>query len=446
MAATVNYPDILGAITKGGRVNIGVAQVALALRPATPRAGRPLEVIALVQNASDTDLELTVTLTLPEIDAKKQKGRFALKAPRVVVGVKAAEVGYVALPVMVAPDAAPAPGYKLSAEFDVKPLGKPQRLRAETGGGVVEAQFVSGALKEKVMGLRALPFSAAKRQGRNIIDLTFELAPGKPGEAAADPVSGWVSVCKVSDYKDDRYLLHRYGSLIQIKTLPHLKRATLYEPLAQTTAARCAAAGYTLQPAEAGLIAKLLTLILEYASPRHTGHGHVAAGIFNLDALIARDPFTLETKPHIPQWTRALIHYIEKDARAADHPLSILTKYSYEDLLRDAIDYAFDLIEADTGEDVGSAEERENYREKVITRLQDKAGIDFGAVYLPLVMGGMIISDRLMLPNESPAELLKAVSHALESRAGECEPGDPIFAMTQDILWRTGQKYGIKLS
>jgi len=143
---------------------------------------------------------------------------------------------------------------------------------------------------------------------------------------------------------------------------------------------------------------------------------------------------------------RGFITFIEKDARAAEHPIPVLTKYIYEDLLRDGMNHAFELVERDSGEEVGSEEERATYREKVIERLKTKQGIDFSTIYLPLIMGGMIITDRIMMPKESPSELLKEVSHALESRSGECEDDDPIFMMTQDILWRTGQKYGIKLS
>ena len=107
MAATVNYPDILGAITNGTRANIGPAQVALATRPAVPRAGRPFELIIAVQNATDTDLDVTVSITLPDLDARKQKARFTAKAGRVVAAVKPAEVGYIAVPIMTEANTAP---------------------------------------------------------------------------------------------------------------------------------------------------------------------------------------------------------------------------------------------------------------------------------------------------------------------------------------------------
>ena len=127
MTDTTNYPDILGYITGGERCNINVVQLALAVRPRVVRAGRPFETILLVQNASDVDVDVTASLTLPEVDAKKQKGRFLSKKNRLLVGVRPAEVGYVVLPMSSLPDTAVNDGYKIEMEIGVKPLKKPTR-------------------------------------------------------------------------------------------------------------------------------------------------------------------------------------------------------------------------------------------------------------------------------------------------------------------------------
>jgi glyceraldehyde-3-phosphate dehydrogenase (NADP+) len=61
MAGTTNYPDLLGYVTGGDRLNVGIVQVAGAVQPSEPvRAGRTLQVIVLAQNASSADLDLTV--------------------------------------------------------------------------------------------------------------------------------------------------------------------------------------------------------------------------------------------------------------------------------------------------------------------------------------------------------------------------------------------------
>jgi hypothetical protein len=90
MSDHVNYPDVLGAITGGARCNIGVAQAALAVRPRVVRAGRPFEIILLLQNASGVDVDVTMTLHLPEVDAQKQRGKFVSKTTRLVIGMASA--------------------------------------------------------------------------------------------------------------------------------------------------------------------------------------------------------------------------------------------------------------------------------------------------------------------------------------------------------------------
>ena len=171
----------------------------------------------------------------------------------------------------------------------------------------------------------------------------------------ADFTPGWVSLCKLSDFGDNRLLMHHYGPTIQVNTLPKLKRTLLYQPLLDTTVSRFAEAGYPLKNAEAAVIAKLLTLILEYATPRFNAHGNIAARNFDVEALLMRDPLTFETPPVLPHWFQAFLLAVERDERAADLPTQVITRYLYEDLLRDAVDFGFDLVNEATGEDLGSS-------------------------------------------------------------------------------------------
>ena len=66
-SSALNYPDILGFITGGPRLNAGVVQIALATRPRVVRAGRPFEAILLIQNACDANAVSYTHLTLPTI-------------------------------------------------------------------------------------------------------------------------------------------------------------------------------------------------------------------------------------------------------------------------------------------------------------------------------------------------------------------------------------------
>ncbi|KXK23601.1 MAG: hypothetical protein UZ15_CFX003000549 [Chloroflexi bacterium OLB15] len=107
MAGSVNFPDILGELTQGARVQFGTVDAAVALRPRTPRAGKPFEIIVLLQNTLAAPVDVIVSLRLPEQDAKKQYGQFIAQSNRVIVGMRAAEVGYLSFPAMTLPTTSP---------------------------------------------------------------------------------------------------------------------------------------------------------------------------------------------------------------------------------------------------------------------------------------------------------------------------------------------------
>jgi hypothetical protein len=107
-------------------------------------------------------------------------------------------------------------------------------------------------------------------------------------------------------------------------------------------------------------------------------------------------------------------------------------------------------VETATGENLGSPEEMEHYADRVIEMLKSGQGdseLDFNRVYLPLIMGGIIVNDQMLTEKEDPAELLKGISHALEARLQTDPNADPtIVDMTGLLLERTGQKYGYRLN
>ena len=440
MADSVNYPDVLGFLTGGQRSNFGSAQVALAVRPRIVRAGRPFEVLVFVQNASDGAIDVTLTLHLPSVDAKRQHDRFIAQTQRLVVTVKGAEVGYVVLPVTTLPDTAVSDGYRISVEVDVKALEKSSRIRANEGGGKFSIERMSSEAKPALEALKTLTFHTSKP--RSPVEAPVTVMSGSVGKIA-DFTPGWVRVCKLSDFGDNRLLLHHFGPTIQVNTLPRLKHTLLYQPLLDTTNSRFAEAGYTLKSAEATTIAKLLMLILEYATPRFNAHGNMAARGFDVEALLMRDPLTFTTPPTLPHWFQTFLTLVERDERAFALPTQVVTRYLYEDLLRDAVDFSFDLVGESTGEDLGSAEEKVLYREQLIEALMRKSGLDFNRVYLPLVMGGLLINEQLTIGEENPAELLREMTAAMDVRSRELSDIDQaIFNMTQTILARAGQRYG----
>src|SRR5258707_667070 len=121
-----NYPDILGYITDGQQLTIGVVQMALGVRPPVARVGRPFAAILLLQNMSDANVEVSATLHLPAKDAAGEKGRFGTPNEHSSLNLLPAEVGYLVIPIGARANAAPAKEYTIAVDVQVESTTKPR--------------------------------------------------------------------------------------------------------------------------------------------------------------------------------------------------------------------------------------------------------------------------------------------------------------------------------
>lgn len=437
-----NYPDILGYITGGERYNAGVVQVALAVRPRVPRAGRPFEAILLIQNASDVDVDVTATLHIPEQDAKKQINRFMAKSSKLVVGLRPAEVGYVVLPISSMPDTAVSDQYKVGMGVEVKALEKPRRIRVPEGGGVVTPEYLSEETTDKVNELKRLSYSTAKRglMGTTL-EAPFNILSAQMGQLA-DLKPGWVSLWKMSDYKDDRLLLEKYGSILADNILPSLKRDKLYPVLFQATQEKFLATGYDIQPVEAHYITKLMIALLEAAEPDEETFDSLEFHRYNVKLLLQKgtdDPSAL------PSWCRGLLKAIDRDASVAENPALALSTTLYDELLRDSIHHAFEMIVNATGEDLGSETDMQEYGERLIGDILKGNPLTFLDVYLPLALGGVIAYDRAILADEKVGEMLTDIFKQIKTRREEVnEDNELVYRMAEQVIDRALQKFGYR--
>jgi hypothetical protein len=101
------------------------------------------------------------------------------------------------------------------------------------------------------------------------------------------------------------------------------------------------------------------------------------------------------------------------------------------------------MIKTVTGEDLGSEQDIEEYAEQLAHMLNEKQHLDFTHVYLPLILGGVIIYDRVVVPGETVNDSLVGISTALDERTYERNKDTEIvFAMAETLISRALQKYG----
>lgn len=434
----VVYPDLLGAATNGQRLNLNAVQTALAVRPAAVAPGVPFEIIALLQNAADIPVQVTATLHLP-------KG-FVAKKPQHTFTLAAAEAGY-AVFVAACPPTTPPGDHKLGVEIEAKLGDKPRRIR-EQENTKINLKGVPAASIAALEELRKLKYSTAKRMGLGspVLDVVCSV---KAGQAAKPDnlTGGWVSLWTLATHEDDALLVARYSEVLKTRTFPQLRRATLMQPLHEATRARFANAGYPLEMPESIVIAKLMMLILEYAAPQYARHDPLEAGVYNLSPLLGREWTDADDSSTLPRWFRKMLRAIARDERAAQHPAQIIPKMLYDDLLRDAIHFAFDLVERATGEDVGSDEEKQDYGESLINHLNATSELNFGRVYLPLVIGGVTINDKIAVEGENVVETIRQLWTVLDKRKAECDDDTlPVHALAESAIEHALQSYGLRRS
>lgn len=447
-----NFPDILGYITGGGRHNDGVVQLALALRPRVIRAGRPFEVILLVQNAADVEVDVQVAVKLPDRDAANKKGQFVAKAQKLVIGLDPAEAGYVLLPINCLPGTAISSDYKVSVDVKTRIVDKkkPQRIRLPEGGGVVEIEHLADDLQADVEDLKKLNFSTEASGGfrGGGLEVQFSVMSGKVG-TIADLQPGWNSLWTLKDHLDDRLLLQKYFQTLKHKVLPGLKREFTFELLQEQVKGRFAKSGYPLQETEVLFVSKLLTLILEYALPSEGegAHGSLAAGIYNIEPLLNQARLNQPEPITLPNWCSRFLRILTRDERAAKYPAQAVAKLAFDDLLLDAMTHAFLMVETATGEDLGAADEMKTYSEQVIKMLSGESDVkmDLTHAYMPLMLGGIIVFDRVLLKNENLGDLIQDMRGIVQNRKREMtDDNEPVFKIADQLVEHALMKYGYR--
>ncbi|HRF98520.1 MAG TPA: hypothetical protein PLZ51_25105, partial [Aggregatilineales bacterium] len=343
--SNIAYPDVFGYITDAERITVGVVQVALATRPRIVQAGRQFEVILLMQNASDSTADVTVTLQLPEKDHAGKKGRFITGQDRLVVGLGAAEVGYAVMPMSTMPDCAIGENYIIGMDISVKVSNpKANRVRPNSGGALFNPQKVADDVKGKIEDLRKLKFSTQKRgflRG-TVIETQITVMEGKLAKPPSFN-SQWVTLWTLENQEDNDILLEKYAEILKLKVLPSLKKEVLYPPILEKLKETFRKAGYPLTPIEASCAARLMTLILEFAHP-HSKHGSMTAGEFDVSGMFkmrekdkkARVLETSEIAVALPKWLQGYLRILVQDERMGGVAPKAIPHFLFDDLMTDA--------------------------------------------------------------------------------------------------------------
>ncbi len=411
-----NLPDVLGAITGGKRVDLGLVQCALAVRPKQAPAGQPMEAILLVQSSTNADIDVRVRFELPEKDRKGKPGRFLAKAERLVVGLRPAEVGFVAMPFSTVPLTAPARGYRLSLWITIKKLSrKAPQIREPGGGGYFNPLDLPRDKRELFDSLLKLEFTAKQGDHKNQLVARFDILPPSGLAPRVDLSPRWESLWTLHNMMDDEALVAEASDVVA-PVLARLKRGTVFFPLLRAVQSRFnEKGGYMLQAGEAVHIAKLLTLTMEIG-PDLAKEGAIKG---------------------YPRWYVRLCQLALESPDLLKNTEYLVSELLFLDLIYDATMLGFEIIATITGEDLGTQEERSKYAEEIVEALRGRGGLDFTHVYLPLTLAGLASTGRLVMIRESVPDTVLLFEKAYRARRSEInEANAEVYELAGNMLKR----------
>jgi hypothetical protein len=441
-----NYPDILGYVTGGQRLTINnIVEIAAAVHPPTVRVGRPFEVIAVMQNVTDVNLQVTAVLQLPQKDANKATDRFITKDDRLSITLHPAETGYLILPVSTEMDTAPG-NYTVGIELEVKPMDKPQRIRQKTETAVNLNYYFSLSEDsiQQLATLKGLTFSSSKRgMFGKAVEAPFRL--GRP--KTAKPLRSnpeWISLWSLGGDTDVRPLMERHYRTLIEKVLPKLQTIHLYKPLFNSTRDRIHIAGYPIREVEIHYITKLLISVLQMSRQPHGSETYPGENLFRIAGLI-KNGCPEDGRPlPLPNWCRRLLYTIGFDNRVIENPVEALAKPLYEELIRDAVWHGFKLLHQDSNVNLGGDDDIRAYGNQIARSLwESEMSLDFLDVHLPMVLGGLLVDDRVKMASEDRLNNFHFLMNMYENLQPKYEDDMAIFfELGLDLIDRLLQKHG----
>jgi hypothetical protein len=434
MPLAPNYPDILGYITSGERFNVGVVQAALALRPDVIPAGNSFELILVLQNNSDVNVNVAITLYLPECDTDKKTERFFTHKDRLNIALQPAEVGYVSAPLLSLPDTAISDTYRIGVNLEATPLSKPYRIRQTDRPREINLDYyfyVSEDSINQLMLLKWLSFSTAKKSLlTNVIEVPFKITAQEIGKFSKLKPR-WISLWSLGSHSDARPLFERYReSFVQI-ILPQLTRHNLYKALFKSTDHRFKAAGCQLEPVETHFIVEALLSLLEMASAT-SDQDHIdypGNESYRVKQLFQQN-WPLDGQPvPLPYWCRGLLEMMGLDESVSQHPERALAGPLYSLLIRDAIDHSFQVLKPITSEMLVEADDIRVYSELFVEMIERKrSGLTFTEVYLPIALAGVVTSRVGTVTGETLHNLLVQLYDLSEKRWSPSNEDEQVVA------------------
>jgi hypothetical protein len=384
----IEYPDILGEVTPAReRYEAGAVQYVGSLSREAVASGEATELVLYLQSVVDVPMDVALRLNVPLRTGglRSKPSQLKIGEAETTVPLKPAEVGELRIPIQTSAET-PSATYEIKLEIMGTPKAGATRMRAQGSKGRLGETILRDTIGLNLASTIGVGFTA--RPG-NKLSFKFQVT-GEGGSAQEiDLTPTFTSLWTLEDWD----LQHRAGREVNERRahiVPYLTPEAIYVPLLDEGRRRFADAGIVLHVGEAISLAKILTHTVSY----FMRNAHLQDGLL---IPIYMQAYLYELPTHNATW--------------------LMTEVGYSRIVRLSIALSFALLESALKRQPWLLEEQRALADLVVNTLESGHPLPVEFLYLPLLMGGALVMQEVVMEGEDPQQSLQMLAQAKKERA-----------------------------
>jgi hypothetical protein len=397
------YPDVLGDLVEARtRSEVDGVHYVAALEPQVIAPGEHSALHVWLQSCWDVPLTVAISVRFPTSALT-----FSIAQKRTDVPLAAAEVGELTIPIQCSRETSPGE-YGLQIGLTRELEDKGLFVRSKQNKGQLAETLLTFHTGMKLSATVGLGFVArTQRQQRLLLQVDGSPAVAGPAQDLTPTFLSHWNVAELSIQGKARQQVNDQ----QLYLEPLLSRPALYRTFLEESQARYREAGLPLHLGEAIFLAKILCFAVEYFL--QLPHGY--------EALL------------IPAYTLAYRHNLP-----TNDPVFLLVRADYARMTRLAMSLSFGLLRERLKRDRWSLEEQIALSQFVSDRVERPAPIPAEFLYLPLILGGLMVCSRVTMPGEDVRQSLDLLAKGQAERQTELSENVELTELLEQ-LYREAQ-------
>jgi hypothetical protein len=393
------YPDVLGDLVEAQRrFEVNGVHYVMALEPQTISPGEASSLCVWLQSCWDMPVEVAITLHLPAAPS----ATLTILQKRTDVPLEAAEVGKVTIPIASAVETVPGE-YAVPVAIGIKYETRGLYIRSQKNQGQLgdsSLSFTTGMGLATTIGLGFVARTQPEQELCLCVKGSSQPAP------LPDLTPTYVSYWTVGDLSIPGKARQDVNDQ-RLFLLSKLTRQALYLAFLEESQARFQDAALPLHIGEAIFLAKILTYTVEYFLQRLDWQ----------DAIL------------VPAYSLTYRY----DLSASD-PVFLIARADYARITRLAISLSFGLLRQCLNRDPWTMEEQLAIADLVADRVERGGVLPAEFLYLPLLLGGLMVAGRVQMPSEKLAQSVDLLLQARGKRDADLAENPELIAVFDRLV------------